>query len=307
MTDARRIETVPALPRRRREGHKGDYGRVLVVGGSRGMIGAPGLTANAALRGGAGLVQLAVPEPIQLAVAGLAACATSIPLACKADGSLAHKAIAQFNEAAQASDLVVVGPGMGIGAAQQEMVRSALGCGKPLVLDADGLTTLAKIADWPALRTGPLVLTPHPGEFATLTGRAVRDVQADREGLAAWWARAWCAGAAGEVVCVLKGAGTVVSDGDRLFVNPTGNPGMATGGAGDVLTGLTAALWCQLNDPFEAACLAVYCHGRAGDLGAEVLGEVSLTASDLIHYLPEAIRERTGLPASAEPQDSRRP
>ena len=307
MTDARRIDAIPALRRRRRDGHKGDYGRVLVVGGSSGMIGAPALAANAALRGGAGLVHLAVPEPIQLAVATLAACATSLGLACKADGSLAHKALAQFTQAAAAADVLAVGPGMGVGAAQQDLVRAALACGKPLVLDADGLNNLSKIAAWPALGTGPLVLTPHPGEFATLTGLAVRDIQADREGLAAWWARAWSAGADAKVVCVLKGAGTVVTDGGRLFVNPTGNPGMATGGAGDVLTGLTAALCCQLEDPFEAACLAVYCHGRAGDLAAEALGEVGLTATDLIHYLPQAIRERTELPTSGASRESTRP
>ena len=307
MTDARRIETVPALPRRRPDAHKGDYGRVLIAGGSRGMIGAPALAANAALRGGAGLVTLAIPEPIQLTVAGLAPCATSMPLACKADGSLAHKAIAQFCEAALAADLAAVGPGMGVGPAQQDLLRSALGCGKRLVVDADGLNNLAKLADWPALATAPVVLTPHPGELATLTHLAVRDVQADREGLAPWWADHWSARAGRPVVCVLKGAGTVVTDGRRLFVNQTGNPGMATGGAGDVLTGLVAALWCQLDDPFEAACLAVHCHGRAGDLAAEALGEVSLTAADLIHYLPAAIRERTEAPATPSPRGARRP
>ncbi|MCY2931206.1 MAG: NAD(P)H-hydrate dehydratase [Planctomycetota bacterium] len=307
MTDARRIEDVPALARRSREGHKGDYGRVLIVGGSGGMIGAPALAANAALRGGAGLVQMALPETVQLTVASLAPCATSLPLACKSDGALAHRSVAQFIEAAGAADVLAVGPGMGVGPAQQDLVRAALGAGKGLVLDADGLNNLSRIADWPALCTGPLVLTPHPGEFATLTGRAVRDIQADREGLAAWWARTWSAGSAGPIVCVLKGAGTVVTDGQRLFVNQTGNPGMATGGAGDVLTGLTAALWCQLSDPFEAACLAAHCHGRAGDLAADALGEVSLTAVDLIAHLPAAIRERTELPSPAQPRGSRRP
>jgi NAD(P)H-hydrate epimerase len=291
MSNPCRVDTVPALPRRQRDGHKGDYGRVLLVGGSRSMPGAVALAANAALRGGAGLVRFAAPDPVQLTIAALCPCATSIPLVCENDGRLAPQAVAQLREAAEANDVLALGPGMGVGLAQQNLVQAALECGKCVVIDADGLNNLAKIADWPARRTGPLVLTPHPGELATLTGASVREIQADREGLAAWWAAKWSGGSG--VVCVLKGAGTVVTDGGRLFVNATGNPGMATAGAGDVLTGLLAALWAQVGEAFEAACLAAHCHGRAGDLAAEALGEVSLTAVDLLNYLPPAIRERT--------------
>ena len=297
MTKVEHIEAVPKLPPRRPEAHKGDYGRVLVAGGSRGMVGAVALAANAALRGGAGLVTFAAPETIQLAAATLCPCATSEPLACQADGQLAAEAIRQFRKAAEAADVLAVGPGMGRGPRQQELVRAALDQTRPLVLDADGLNNLAAIPDWPAGRRCPLVLTPHPGEFSRLTGRSIADIQAEREASAVAAACSWRAGGpddAPPLVVLLKGAGTVVTDGRRVRVNRTGNPGMATGGSGDVLTGLTAALLAQGLEPFEAASLAAHLHGRAGDLAAERLGEVSLLATDLLDFLPAALREAAG-------------
>lgn len=291
-----RIETVssvPVLRRRRPDGHKGDYGRVLIVGGSRGMIGAVALSARAALRGGAGLVTFAAPGPVQLTIAGLCPCATSIPLACRpGTDELAAEAVAQVCHAAAGSDVLAVGPGMGVGTAQQNLVRAVLGLDRPLVLDADALSNLAKVADWSALRTGPLVLTPHPGEFARLTGLTVADIQADRRTAAVSAAREWSGAAEPPLICVLKGAGTLVTDGRRLFVNTTGNPGMATGGTGDVLTGLTAAMIGQGLGRFGAACLAVHCHGRAGDLARQRLGEASVMADDLLAALPAAIMEQ---------------
>ena len=284
-----RITALPKLPRRRGDAHKGDFGRVLVVGGSRGMIGAPALAANAALRGGAGLVTVAVPETVQLAAAALCPCATSVPLACAADGAPAGEAVRQAMDAAKACDVLAVGPGMAKGTVQRDIVRAAVEQTAPVVLDADALNNLAEIDDWAALVRCPLVLTPHPGEFATLTGGAVGSIQSDREGSALAAAKQWASAGGTAPVVALKGAGTVVTDGRRVYVNRTGNPGMATGGAGDVLTGLIAALIGQGLAAFDAACLGVHLHGLAGDLAAETLGQLSLTASDLIDFLPEAV------------------
>jgi len=284
------VETPVELAPRRRDAHKGDFGRVLVVGGSRGMIGAPALAANAALRGGAGLTTVALPELVQLTVAALCPCATSIPLSCNASGELGVRAVRQVLAAAGRCDVLAVGPGMGVSAGSAQVVRAVLEQSKPLVLDADGLNNLARIDGWTALRRCPLVLTPHPGEFATLTGRSVPEIQQDRTAAAVAAAREWAGREdEAELVVTLKGAGTVVTDGRRVYVNATGNPGMATGGSGDVLTGLVAALIGQGLGPFEAACLGVCVHGRAGDLAARKVGQVSLIASDLLEFLPEAL------------------
>jgi len=286
--DTERVARPEALPSRPADGHKGQMGRVLIVGGSRGMIGAPALAANAALRAGAGLVTVAAPAPVQLHVATLCPCATSVPLACAEDGRLAVGAAGEMLARADEADVLAVGCGLGTGTPQQMLVRAALGQSRPLVLDADGLNALADIPDWLALAGGPRVLTPHPGEMARLLGRSVADVQADREQLAVEAARNWAAGAAAPPVVVLKGAGTVVTDGRRVYVNDTGNPGMATGGSGDVLTGVIAALIGQKLAPFEAACLGVRVHGAAGDAAAAELGQVSLIATDITAHLPHA-------------------
>ncbi|MBI5726124.1 MAG: NAD(P)H-hydrate dehydratase [Planctomycetes bacterium] len=284
---------LPRLPLRKLDAHKGDFGRILVVGGSSGMIGAPALAAQAALRGGAGLVAMAVPQPIQKPVAILCPCATSIGLACDENGDLLHEAVGQFVRAAEAADVIAIGPGFGVGTIQQNIVQAALEQPKPLVLDADGLNNLAAMANWPTVRRCPAVLTPHPGEFSRLSHLPAKEIAANRLDLAQTSAKIWASASpsAGPLVLVLKGAGTVVTDGDEAFVNKTGNPGMATGGSGDVLTGLIAAMIGQGLSPFEAAHLAVHCHGRAGDIAAAQLGQVSMIATDIIARLPEAIKE----------------
>ncbi len=289
-----RVSTVPTIPPRSREGHKGDYGKVLVTGGSRGMIGAVALAANAALRGGAGLVTFAAPETVQLAIAPLCPCATSVPLSCEANGGLSGSAIREMHDALRKCDVLALGPGLSVGGRPQELVRSALEQDKPVVLDADGLNNLARIDGWWDLRRCPLLLTPHPGEFSRLTGQSIPHIQGDRETHALHAVRQWThqGDPRPPLVLVLKGAGTIVTDGARLYVNDTGNPGMATGGAGDILTGLSAALLGQGFEPFDAAVLAVHAHGRAADLGVEDLGETSLIATDLLAYLPAALRER---------------
>jgi len=287
------IEHLPSLPRRAADAHKGTFGRVLVVGGSRGMVGAVALASNAALRGGAGLVTFAAPEAVQLAAATLCPCATSVPLACGPDGELATEAVRQVRKAAEQADVLAVGPGLARGARQRDLVRLALEQERPVVLDADGLNNLAAIDGWPALRRCPLVLTPHPGEFSRLTGRGVADIQTDRQAAALAAARQWAEAAPTDptLVLLLKGAGTIVTDGRRVRINRTGNPGMATGGSGDILTGLIAALVAQGMSPFDAAALGAHLHGRAGDLAAEQLSQPALVATDLLGSLPAALSE----------------
>jgi NAD(P)H-hydrate epimerase len=254
------------------------------------MIGAPALSGNAALCGGAGLVTLAVPEPIQLTVASLCICATSIPLECDDAGGLDAGAMQQVVRAAEARDVLAVGPGMGVGIVQQNIIRAVLGQTRPVVLDADGLNNLAAIHNWPELRKCPLVLTPHPGEFAHLTGQDIVADTPGRESAVIEAVEKWRGENSAPLVCLLKGAGTVVTDAARVYVNDTGNPGMATGGSGDVLTGLIAAFIGQGLAPFDAACLGGRVHGLAGDIAADDIGQASLTATALIDYLPAAIR-----------------
>jgi len=289
-----RVNELPKLAPRKRDGHKGSYGRVLVIGGSSGMVGAVALAANSAYRAGAGLVMFAAPESVQHTIAALAPCATSAGLACTSDGDLLPDAERQLADIAGKADVLAVGPGFGVGEAQKRLVCWVLDQERPAVIDADALNNLAQLTGWTSVRKCPAVLTPHPGEFARLTGAEIGDVQADREVAAVRAVRDWAGGADVEhapLVCVLKGAGTVVTDGTRVYVNETGNPGLASGGTGDVLTGVVAALIGQGLSPFDAACLGAHVHGLAGDLAAGELGEISLMASDLIDYLPPAVRE----------------
>lgn len=289
--DPQRVDRGGPIPRRSRDSHKGTFGTVLVVGGSEGMIGAPTLAGLSALRGGAGLVQLAVPRPIQQTVASLCPCATSIALDVE-DNGITPRGIAQVLEAAGSADVLVVGPGLGQSPAGQQLLRGIIAQDIPAVIDADGLNHLARIHQWPMLRRCPLILTPHPGEFARLTDAPIGEIQADREGRAVEAVQQWQANdGSPELLLVLKGAGTVVADGEQLYVNDTGNPGMATGGTGDVLAGLSAAMTLQGLPRFEAVCNAVYVHGLAGDHAARQLTEQALMASDLLEFLPEALAE----------------
>ncbi len=271
------LTAVPAQPPRPRDGHKGTFGRVVIVAGSVGMSGAAALAGMAALRGGAGLVQLAVPAAIADIVASHHPC--YMVRALPADPG---PVLAGLIDGASA---VVAGPGLGQSDEIAAVVRMLLDAARcPLLLDADALNVLGP---WPGAwkgRAAPTVITPHPGEFARLIGGDTRAVQADRLNLAADFARRESG------VVLLKGAGTVVTDGARAFVNTTGNPGMATGGSGDVLSGLIGALLAQGMGAFEAACLGAHLHGLAGDIAARRVGEVALIATDLLDEIPAAFR-----------------
>jgi NAD(P)H-hydrate epimerase len=276
-------ELAELIPEREASSHKGDYGHALIVAGSPGKAGACILAARAAVRAGAGLVTAAVPEPILQTVdlGSIESMTLSLPAA--ASGQLAERAADVVLEAAEGKAVLALGPGLGQDPSTMAAIRRiVLDCPLPLVLDADGLNAFAGRAGELAGRRAETILTPHPGELGRLLGISTARVQEDRIGAAR--------GAAEETgaIVVLKGNLSLIASGTAVFVNPTGNPGMATGGAGDVLTGLIAGLVAQGLDALDATVLAVYLHGLAGDLAVSRLGELPLAASDLIEILPAA-------------------
>jgi NAD(P)H-hydrate epimerase len=280
------VTELPKLPPRAPAGHKGTYGTVLVVAGARGMSGAAVLCARAALRSGAGLVQLACPAEVQPIVAAAYPGYTTLGIRQHADGTFGDGAAEELVETVRAADVLALGPGLGRASATGAFVGRLLDEARDasVVLDADGLFALSPFAV-AYRRTAPFILTPHPGEFARLTGQAAPKTDAERTEQAVEFAhRFGC-------VLLLKGSGTVVTDGARVYRNATGNPGMATGGSGDVLSGVIAALVGQGLTAFDSAVLGAWAHGRAGDLSALALGQTALTATDLLDYLPAAFRE----------------
>jgi ADP-dependent NAD(P)H-hydrate dehydratase len=270
---------IPKVPPRDADSHKGTYGRVLVVAGSRGMSGAAVLCGSAALRSGAGLVCVATPKEVQNIVAIGNPCYTTHALD-------ADSAVDDVLKLARTADVLAVGPGLGQSHRIVQMVEVLLSeVDKPIVLDADALNVLRVKPRLFADRQAPVLLTPHPGEFSRLIQQPISHVQANRESLAKQFA------AEHKCLLILKGAGTIITDGERVHMNTTGNPGMATGGSGDVLAGVLAALIPQMLSAWDAAVLGVHLHGRAGDLAAAKLGQVSLIASDLLDWLPVAFQE----------------
>ena len=267
------------------DAHKGDFGRVLVVAGSRGMTGAAVLAARGALRSGAGRVTVATPASVQSIVAAMGV--EFMTAALRDDGGMCTRQAAD-EVLAIGADVVAVGPGLGTGPGVAAFVRDLIArVDVPLILDADALNACAGDAAVLAGRDDrPVVITPHPGEMARLLGCSTDDVQANRLGLAVDFATGH------GVHVVLKGYRTIVALPDgRAFVNPTGTPGMATGGSGDVLTGMLAAWLAQLMDPAAACQLAVYLHGAAGELADADEGEVSMTAGDIAAHIGEALQE----------------
>jgi NAD(P)H-hydrate epimerase len=279
-----RVLVEPRAP----ESHKGDFGRVTIVAGSRGKTGAAYLAGIGALRSGAGLVTIATPASCLPIVASMAPEFMTEPLAESEQGTVVTEAVEAILALQQ--DVISCGPGLGRGPAVAEFVRLLVDRATvPLVLDADALTVLA---DDPSVLMGKeereIIITPHPGEMARLTGASIEEVQTSRLQIASEFA------SSRRLYVVLKGHRTIVATPDgHVFINPTGNPGMASGGTGDVLAGMIAAWLAQLLDA-EAACrLAVFLHGAAGDLAAMHEGEVSTTASDLAACLGEALRRLT--------------
>ena len=268
------------LPDRDAQAHKGNFGRVLLLCGSRGYTGAAYFAAMGALRTGAGLVYLGVPESIYAIEAVKLNEPIVFPLADD-DGKLAASATEEIKKFLPRMDTVLIGPGLGQSkgtlAALKAVLREFTG---PVVLDADGINLLAQHKYLLRGRTAPTVLTPHEGEFARLYGPMGNDRQAAARELAREL----------NAIVVLKGPGTIITDGSQSYRNVTGNPGMAVGGSGDVLAGMITGLVGQGIAPLEAAAAAVWLHGAAGDRCAEKLGQYGMLPTDLLEELPRLMK-----------------
>ncbi len=275
------------LPARAPEMHKGDAGRVFVLAGSVGLSGAAALCTMGALRVGAGLVTLGLPKSLHTPMVEKLTEAMFKVLPETKEGSLSLQALPEIAGAIDKMDAAAIGPGLSQHPQTKELVRHLLPkIAKPLVLDADGLNAVAD--DVQALKklTLPIIMTPHPGEMGRLIRQSAKDVQRDRVRTAQAFAKLY------NVILVLKGHATVVAGYDgSLYINDTGNPGMASGGCGDVLTGMIAGLQAQKLSLFDAARLGVYLHGLAGDLVAAARGQIGLLASDVADTIPQAIRQ----------------
>ena len=284
-------EVQPLLAPRMKDTHKGDFGHVLVVAGGRGKTGAAGLAGQAALRSGAGLVTVATAESSLTSVAGYAAELMTEPLPETEAGSISARALEYDRFAGMVKDksVLAIGPGLSTHPETVDFVRRVVRDFKlPMVVDADALNALGGAPELLDGRERTLVITPHPGEMGRLVGKSTADVQSRRVETARALARAH------HLYVVLKGFRTLVAEpGGQVFVNPTGNPGMAAGGMGDVLTGLIAGFLAQFFDRPPAAVIAaaVYLHGLAGDLAAAEVGELSLTAGDVLRMFPAALRK----------------
>lgn len=273
-------DVLSVLPDRKPDSHKGDYGRVLLLCGSVGYTGAAALAAMGALRSGAGLVFLGVPESIYAIEAVKLTEAIVFPLPEK-NGKLSAEAIPQILQRLPQMDAVLIGPGLGQSEdtflVTKAVLQSAV-C--PVVLDADGINVMAQHMDILRERHNPTILTPHAGEFARIYGEIKPD-------------RISCAGAFSEgtgCILLLKGHETVITDGTECYVNHTGNPGMAVGGSGDVLAGMIAGLIGQGLKPLKAAACGAWLHGAAGDICAEEIGQYGMLPSDMLEVLPRLLK-----------------
>ena len=268
----KRVTKIPACPLRPTDAHKGTFGTLTLLAGSEGMLGAAILAARGALRGGVGLCRACLPAKLTAPFTVAVPAATTFVRTPTLRGLL------------NSSDALVVGPGLGTGPEARKQVRQVVRTSRVgMVLDADGLNLSAPLGR-AMVAAAPVVLTPHPGEAARLLGTDSAAVQKDRRA-----AVCELVAQSGQTV-VLKGAHSLVADGTRLYENQTGNPGMSTGGTGDVLAGLMGGLLAQGMDPFDAAVLAVYLHGKAGDLIADRLSQSGLTAEDLPLAIAEVMK-----------------
>jgi len=277
---------LPFLRKRKKDSHKGTYGHLLAVAGSLGKTGAAVLAGRAALKTGAGLVTVATPRAALPSIARSMMELMTEPLAETREGTISAEAVAGAVKLMKGKDALLLGPGISINPSTIQFVSGLLARAKgPVVIDADGLNILAlRPALLPDLPQ-PTILTPHPGEFARLCGLSLKAIFSEKLRLAPEFASKY------GVFLVLKGYRTLVASPDgRVFVNPTGNPGMATGGSGDVLSGLIASLIIQEKDVLGSVLAAVYLHGLSGDIAATKTGERALIAGDLIRYLPQAFK-----------------
>lgn len=272
------------LPIRSADAHKGICGRVWILAGSLGMTGAAELSARGALRCGSGLVTVGTPASAQPILAGKLTEAMTIPLP-EENGLLGVAAMPMILQQAKESDVCVVGPGLGRGPQLWEIISELIELGIPMVLDADGLNAISQHIDVLKKAKGTVVLTPHPGEMSRLCGRSITEIEKNRQEIAVEFAKRW------GVTLLLKGKDTVIADPDGNWsINPTGNAGMASGGMGDVLSGVIGSWMGQGLSPYDGAMLGAFLHGLAGDLTAEELGQFGMLAGDVAERLPRGIK-----------------
>ncbi|MBU1086205.1 MAG: NAD(P)H-hydrate dehydratase [Candidatus Omnitrophica bacterium] len=283
----RRINS--AFLKRKKQVHKGECGHVFVLAGSRGLTGAACLSAQAALLSGAGLVTVGIAASLNNIIECKLTEAMSLSLPETSQASLSLKAFDPIKDFSQDIDVIIIGPGLSQNSQTQKLIRKIIGLiSKPMVIDADAINALAGNLNVLAKRTAQTVITPHPGEMGRLLGLDVEKIQKNRRKLAKELSCMY------NIVTILKGYQTVVADKDgKIFINKTGNPGLAKGGSGDVLTGIIAGFMAQGASAYNAAELAVYVHGLAADKVVQKKAMVSLLASDILENLPLVLKKLT--------------
>ncbi len=275
-----------AVPNRPIDANKGTMGTLLSICGSFGMAGAAILAGKSALRCGVGLEKLAIPKSIYPIAAGSILESVFLPLSETSDGKISRTNIPRLLLEAKKSTAVLLGCGLSVCDDTKALVKSFVeNCTAPMVLDADALNCIAENPEILKKRKSDIIITPHPGEMGRLCGITAKEVNADRVDVALSFAKKY------GVITVLKGSGTIIaSPNGQALLNTTGNSGMATGGSGDVLAGMTAGLLAQGKSAFDCAAAAVYLHGLAGDFAAEKLGKISMLPSDIIDYIAQAFK-----------------
>lgn len=278
-------EAFRLLPKRKSEGHKGSFGKIAILAGSRGMTGAPILSSKAALRSGTGLVYLLTGSELESQTSSQLKELVGIPLASE-NGAVSKESFKQIMQFSKKVDLLAAGPGLSRTSSVKNVIENILKNLKtPLLLDADALNSINKLELLKKYK-GDLILTPHPGEMSHLTGLSIEEINNNRIEVARNFAKKY------KVNLILKGAATITAAPDgRAYINTSGCNGMATAGSGDVLTGIISALWAQKMSSFEAAALAVYIHGRAGQYAAVEKSDFALIAEDIIENLPQVWKE----------------
>jgi len=281
-----KVDVLPAFKKRKDDTHKGTYGHLFIISGSLGKTGAATMAAKAALKTGAGLVTVGTPASCLPMVARSMSELMTEPLEETKDKTVSVEALPKALSLVRGKDALLIGPGISTNPSTAEFLRKFIPKLKlPVVIDADGLNIIGQNRELLKRLPKPAILTPHPGEFARLLGLSIAEVLERRLELVPAFAQEY------GVYLILKGYRTLIGGPDgRLFVNPTGNPGMATGGSGDVLSGMIASLLIQLQNPLQAAVAAVYAHGLSGDFAAQKLSEKALVAGDLVRFLPQALK-----------------
>ncbi len=278
------------VPSRPKNSHKGTYGKANVIAGSSGLTGAAILTCRSALRSGLGLLKLYIPESLNIIITTSVPEAVTIPIQEMRKGVIGINQITRIIEETASADVVAIGPGCGTTSEMSELVKRMINeVEKPMIIDADGLNVLAKNMDVLQQKKADIILTPHPGEMSRMCGLTTEEINHNPVAIARKYAQEW------GVILVLKGSRTVVgTPKGHVYVNTTGNPGMATAGTGDVLTGIITGFAAQGVSPLEAALLGVYCHGRSGDIMAKDKGEYGLLAGDIVAGLTYTLKEIVG-------------